>query len=249
MARTRGFGDIRVSPRNQKIMKWLRRKPTPALVVGETVDGEERRAVVSLTGPTIWADVISVVRPCIRLEAKDKDGNTLRALELDPDEPELQAEAESEAEEHMRRGGYSNAVPLISVDIPKLVDNLARNMREVSAQAAAAQSNSFKEGFTAMTNVVNLCLNMLMRIEERLNDAEDRATQLQLQTQAPQAEPTDQRQQLAMMALQRAMGGAMGGAPSNGAPNGGGFDMAKLMALFQTLQAQQPPEHETDDGN
>jgi hypothetical protein len=232
MARARGtFGDIRTSPRNQRILKWLRRKPVPHTVVGETADGEERKAVVSLTGPTIWTDVLSVVRECVRIEAHNKDGEALRVLELDADDPDLRAE--NELETVTRSMAQHGSVPLISVDIPRLVDNLARNMREVASESAKQQAGAFKEGFAAMTSVVNLCVNMLMRVDERLAEREAEADARMPVVDAPVVDP---RQQMAMLALQKAMGG--------GAPNGnggGGFNMQAIMQLVQQFQQQQPP--------
>lgn len=245
MARARGsFGDIRTSPRNQRLLKWLRRKPQPVTVVGETADGEEHRCTVSQTGPTQWSDVLSVVRPCVTFKALDKEGNTLRALELDADDPELRAESELEA---VTRGAAAQpgSVPIISVDIPRLVDNLARNIREASSEAARQQAGAFRDGFTAMTNVVNLCLNMLQRVDARMQDQEDEMHAARLaaaqQQQGPEATPVDQRQQLAMMALQRALAGG-----ANGAGNGGPPNMAMLMQLFQQFQQSQPPEGEAN---
>jgi hypothetical protein len=228
MARSGGFGDIRQSPRNQRLLKWLRRKPTPHTVVGETADGEECRAVVSLTGPTIWSDVLSVVRKCTHLEARDKEGQTLRALDLDLDDPELRAESELEAHRSTAQAG---AVPIISVDIPRLVDNIARNIREASNEAARAQAGAFRDGFSAMTNVVNLCLNLLTRVDDRLAAAEDAERErANVQTTA---EPVDERKQLAMLALQKAMGGG------NGQP-GAGMNMAQILQLVQQFQQNQP---------
>lgn len=237
MARTKGFGDIRPSPRNQRLLKWLRRKPTPHSVVGETVDGEECRAVVSLTGPTIWSDVLSVVRACVHLEAKDKDGNTLRALDLDADDPELRAE--TELENVQRIVGQQGAVPLISVDIPRLVDNLARNMREVASESARQQAGAFKDGFNAMTSVVNLCLNMLMRVDERLAEREAEADARAPEIATPAA--PDPRQQMAMLALQKALGGANGGAPP------AGVSMAQILQLVQQFQQGSPPTPEGEE--
>jgi hypothetical protein len=232
MARTRGFGDIRTSPRNQRLLKWLRRKPVPHTVVGETADGEECKAVVSLTGPTIWADVLSVVRACVHLEAKDKEGQTLRALDLDLDDPELRAESELEAASSRPVPG---SVPIISVDIPRLVDNIARNIREASNEAARAQAGAFRDGFSAMTNVVNLCLNLLTRVDDRLAEAEERDRANAQPTIVETAEPADPRQQMAMLALQKAMGGGNGAAP------GAGINMAQILQLVQQFQQNQPP--------
>jgi hypothetical protein len=232
VARTRGFSDIRPSPRNQRLLKWLRRKPVPHTIVGETVDGEEHKAVVSLTGPTIWSDVLSVVRTCVHLEARDKDGNTLRALDIDSDDPELRAEDELE-HAVTRASAAPGSVPIISVDIPRLVDNIARNIREASNEAARAQAGAFRDGFSAMTNVVNLCLNLLTRVDDRLAEVE----QQNARNAPPEpAEPVDERKQLAMLAIQKAMGGG------NGAPNGaGGMSMAQILQLVQQYQQGQPP--------
>jgi hypothetical protein len=214
------------------LLKWLRRKPVPHTIVGETVDGEEHKAVVSLTGPTIWSDVLSVVRACVHLEARDKDGNTLRALDIDADDPELRAEDELE-HAVTRAGAVPGSVPIISVDIPRLVDNIARNIREASNEAARAQAGAFRDGFSAMTNVVNLCLNLLTRVDDRLADAE--AAERDRANVPATAEPVDERKQLAMMALQKAMGGG------NGAPSGGGMSMQQILQLVQQYQQGQPP--------
>jgi hypothetical protein len=241
MARARGsFGDIRTSPRNQKLLKWLRRKPQPAIVVGETDDGEERRAVVSATGPTQWTDVLSVVRACVHLEAIDKEGQVLRALDLDSDDPDLRAEDELEQARQRGSAAQPGSVPLISVDIPRLVDNLARNMREVASESARQQAGAFKEGFAAMTSVVNLCLGLLMRVDQRMAEIEDQADNARGATVDGAPQP-NQREQLAMMALQRALGG--NGAPSNGAA---GLDMPGLLRMLQQFQGSQSPPEDTN---
>lgn len=231
MARRSGsFGDIRTSPRNAKILKWLRRKPVPVVVVGETADGDELRAVVSATGSTTWSDVLSVVRPCVHLEAHDKDGQVLRALDIDTDDPELRAESELEAAQH-QAAQLPGSVPIISVDIPRLVDNLARNMREVASESARQQASAFSAGFEAMTNVVNLCLQLLTRVDQRLADVEDRS----IPPEPEQAPVPTQREQLALMALQQAMGGNNGAAPP-----AAGLDLPSLLRMLQ--QQGQTPE-------
>lgn len=234
MARPRStMTDIRTSPRNVRLLRWLKRKPMPARLVGETVDGEEVRAAVNATGPAQWADVVGVLRQCVKVQALDKDDQILRQLDLDPDDPELQAETETEA---AARGVARQAsVPIISVDIPRLVDNIARNMREVASEAARQQSGAFKEGFNAMVSVVNVCLGLLVRVENRLAEVE-----------AARAEDDDEpggtpsRDQLAQLALQRALGG---GAPTNGA---GGFNPADLLKLVASLQQQQQQQGGSD---
>jgi len=232
MARPRStMTDIRTSPRNLRLLRFLKRKPMPARLVGETLDGDEVKAAVSATGPAQWTDLVGVLRACVRVQALDKDDQVLRVLELDPDDPELLAETETEAAVRtVARGGA--AVPIISVDIPKLVDNIARNMREVASEAARQQSGAFKEGFGAMVSVVNVCLGLLVRVENRLAEVEDQAAQ---QQQQEETGGTPTREQLAQMALQRALGGG------NGAPtNGGTFNPADLLKLVQSLQQQKP---------
>jgi hypothetical protein len=223
--------DIRTSPRNLRLLRFLKRKPTPARLVGETLDGDEVKAAVSATGPAQWTDLVGVLRACVKVQALDKDDQVLRQLDLDPDDPELLAETETEAAVRtVARGGA--AVPIISVDIPKLVDNIARNMREVASEAARQQSGAFKEGFGAMVSVVNVCLGLLVRVENRLAEVEDQAAQ---QQQQEETGGTPTREQLAQMALQRALGGG------NGAPtNGGNFNPADLLKLVQSLQQQKP---------
>lgn len=248
MARSRtSFEDIRTSPRNQRLLKWLRRKPQPVAVVGETVDGDEKRATVSLTGPTQWSDVLSVVRACVHFDAIDKDGAVLRSLDLDPDDPELRAENEIEAAQAIAKHSAPGSVPVISIDIPRLVDNLARNMREVASEAAKQQSSGYRDGFSAMTNVVNLCLNMLTRLDERLESEELRRREedeVRRQQEAAAAaagggQQPNQREQLVAMALQKALG--------NGAAAAGGLaglDLGAVMRMVQSIQ-QAPPEGES----
>lgn len=240
MARPRStMTDIRVSPRNRRLLHWLKRKPMPARIVGETLDGDEVKAAVNQTGPAQWADLVGVLRACIKVQALDKDDQVLRVLELDPDDPELRAETETEAAVHaISRGGA--AVPIISVDIPRLVDNIARNMREVASEAARQQSGAFKEGFGAMVSVVNVCLGLLVRVENRLAEVEDQAAQ----QQHDEPEGPQTREQLAAMALQRAMGGN-GSAPTNGTK----FDPTQLLQMLQSLQQQGQQPNGGSDAN
>jgi len=206
----------------------------PARLVGETLDGDEVKAAVSSTGPAQWTDLVGVLRSCVKVQALDKDDQVLRQLDLDPDDPELLAETETEAAvRSIARGGAAASIPIISVDIPRLVDNIARNMREVASEAARQQSGAFKEGFGAMVSVVNVCLGLLVRVENRLAEVEDRADQ---QQDEPEAGGPQTREQLAQMALQRALGGG-NGAPTNGAK----FDPAELLKLVASLQQQQRP--------
>lgn len=243
MARPRStMTDIRTSPRNRRILAWLKRKPMPARLVGETEEGDEVKAAVNATGPAQWADVVGVLRACVKIQAFDKDDQVLRVLELDPDDPELRAETElkyaTAGQLEAFRAGAGASVPIISVDIPRLVDNLARNMREVASESARSQAGAFREGFTAMTSVVNVCLNLLVRFENRLAEIEDQAAEAALaaQQQNAGAEPASPRDQLAQAALQRALGSM------NGNGNGGGkFNPADLLQLLQSIQQPQQP--------
>lgn len=220
MARPKSeLGDIRTSPRTLRILRWLRRKPLPAKVVGETVDGDE--VVVTVTGstPTQLRDVIGAVRDCVELEARDKEDNVLRKLPLH-DEPEAKPKPEV------------GAAPVLSVDVPRLVDAIARNIREASTEAARQTALAHGAGFTAMTNVVNLALQLLGRLDARLREAEEEARTI---TTTGEEDEGDTRQALMLQALQQAMGG-------NGKANGAGFDPTKLAAFIQQVMQQQPGE-------
>lgn len=238
MARPRStLPDIRTSPRNLRLLRWLKRKPTPARLVGETLDGDEVKAAVNQTGPAQWADVVGVLRNCVKVQAFDKDDQVLRQLELDPDDPELLAETETEAAARsLARGVVGSSVPIISVDIPRLVDNIARNMREVSSETARQQSGALRDGFQAMVSVVNVCLNLVVRIENRLAEAEEQAAAAAAAAQEHEQGGAPSREQLAGLALQRALGGG-----GNGAPSAGNFNPADLLRLIQSLQGQQQP--------
>lgn len=233
MARPRSeLGDIRTSPRNRRLLRFLKRKPAPEKLVGETDDGDEVTTVLSGTGPATYTDACGVLRDCVRVRALDNKDRELRRLELDPEDPELRAEAETaEAVRGMvRHSGPS--VPIISVDLPKLVDNIARNMREVAGEAARQNANAHRAGFEAMVSVVNIALGLLVGVEQRLARAED---QLQSATVPTTGEPTDERSKLALMALQQAMGGG-----GNGAPNGGaGFNPQMIMQMLAKMQQPQ----------
>lgn len=235
MARPKAeIGDIYTSPRNVRLLRWLRRKPHPSRIVGETADGDEVTCAVNVTNGGAWKDVLSVVRSCVELRALDKEGSELRRLTLDPDDPEIRAESEMEqALAAVAKSG--GTVPIISVDLPKLVDNIARNMREVGTESARANAAAHKEGFAAMVSVVNIALGLLVGVEQRLARAEDALAQ---QSNTPEGEG-DQRQALAMMALQKAMG------PNGG--NGASVDPGAVLNLIKTIQQQQGPAESEDE--
>jgi len=231
------MGDIRTSPRGVRLLRFLKRKPTPAKLLGETVDGDEVTCVINGTGPATYSDAAGVVKHCVKIQALDAKGDVLRVLTLDPDDHELRAEHETEnAISSIAKHG---SVPIISVDIPRLVDNIARNMRDVAREASQQNAAAHREGFTAMVSVVNIALNLLVGVEQRLANAEDAlATR-----QAPSDDDDpDQRVKMALGALQQAMGGK-----SNGNGGGGSWDPAKLLGLVQSLQNAQPSSG--DNGN
>lgn len=226
MARPKSeMGDVRTSARNVRILRWLRRKPALAKVVGDTDTEDEVTCVVAGQATQELHDVISVVRDCVELRGLDDKGNELRRLKLDANDPELRAEREVAA---AVSNSNQNSVPIISVDVPKLVDSIARNIREAVSEATRNNSNAHRSGFEAMTAVMNIALNLLVGIEQRYLNAEEA---LAARTTAASGDPNDpeaQKRQMAMLAFQKVMGG-------NGA-NGAGFDPAKLMAFMQQMQ-------------
>lgn len=225
MARPKSeMGDVRTSARTVRILRWLRRKPVPVKVVGDADDESEVSCAVAGSSTTELHDVISVVRDCSELRALDKDGTELRRLKLPANDPELRAEAEAE-----RTVAQAGSVPIISVDVPKLVDSIARNIREAVSEATRNNSNAHRGGFEAMVAVMNIALNLLVGIEQRYANAEQALAQRNAGT--PEEE-TDPKRKLAMAALERAMGGA-----SNGS---GGMDLGKLMEFMQQAQSAQP---------
>jgi hypothetical protein len=219
------MGDVRTSARNVRILRWLRRKPELAKVIGDTDEEDEVTCVVAGQKTQELHDVISVVRDCVELRGLDEKGNELRRLKLPVDDPELRAEREVAA---AVSSGSHNSVPIISVDVPKLVDSIARNIREAVSEATRNNSNAHRGGFEAMVAVMNIALNLLVGIEQRYANAEQALAQ---RNAAGPEEESDPKRKLAMAALERAMGG------SNGAANGGGFDLGKLMAFMQQAQA------------
>lgn len=218
------------SPRGLRILRFLKRKPQPAKLVGETEDGEEVTCAVNRTGPAQWTDAVTVLRECMKIQALDKEGAVLRVLTLDPHDPELQAEAETEQATRNAARGVHGSVPVISIDVPKLVDNIAKNLRETAISSAGQQAAAFKEGFAAMTSVVNLCLSLLVRVEERLEEATAR-------TQQPETDEDGQRSMLVQAALQKALG-------ANGHAPGITIDPAVISQLVQRFATANPDGEE-----
>lgn len=240
------LGDVHHnSPRHARLLRFFKRKPAPSRFEGETEDGDEIVcAVPDKPGHAAWVDCLSVLRLCTHIKAFDASGATLRAIDMDPNDPELRQDAERESteasERQMSAETGAGRLPVISVDIPKLVDNIARNIREVASEAATQNSIAFKEGFTALVQCVNVCLNVLVSVEERLSNAEALANEREASLLAGAAPAPNAKDQLALMALQKAIGG---GAPTNGAPSG--IDMTQLMQLAQSYMAmnkgEEPP--------
>ena len=85
-----------------------------------------------------------------------------------------------------------------------------------------------------MVSVVNVCLNLVVRIENRLAEAEEQAAAAAA-AQQEEGSGTPTREQLAQMALQRALGGGNGAAAGN-------FNPADLLRFVQSLQQQQTPQ-------
>jgi hypothetical protein len=222
------MGDVRTSARNMRILRWLRRKPELAKVVGNTDEDDEVTCAVAGPSTTELHDVISVVRECVELRGFDAKGNELRRLKLDANDPELRAEREVAAAVST---SSQNSVPIISVDVPKLVDSIARNIREAVSEATRNNSNAHRGGFEAMVAVMNIALNLLVGIEQRYANAEQALAERNAQQAGGDPnDPDAQKRQMAMLAFQKVMGESGG---SNGA---GGFDLAKLTAFMQQMQ-------------
>lgn len=202
------------SARGWRILRFIKRKPLPAKLVGESLDGDDVTVAVTGDNGAALSDAVSALDECWTIRALDKEGNTIRKLEMDPHDPELAAEAPEQPQSMAAR---SNTI--ISIDVPKLVDNIARNMREVAAASATQQSKAFSDGFAAMTSVVNLCLQMLIRVERKLADAEEHNS----------LPGEDGRSQLAMLALQKALGGGAPTVPPQAAPSNGGIHVTPAM--------------------
>ena len=154
------------------------------------------------------------------------------------------SDVESEVE---RSASQQGSVPIISVDVPKLVDSIARNIREAVSEATRNNSHAQRAGFDAMVAVMNIALNLLVGIEQRYANA---AQLLEQRTALPAGDdpndPNSQRMKMGMAALQAAMGGGNG---SNGGGGGGGFDPTKLMEFMTAMKNAQPSGPTGGDDN
>lgn len=223
------------SPRGWRILRFIKRKPLPVKVVGEGLDGDD--ITVAITGDNAGAmsDAVSALDGCWTIRALDKEGNTIRKLELDPQDPELAADAPDLG------GNNARSNTIISIDVPKLVDSIARNMRELSEGTASQQAKAFSAGFEAMTSVVNLCLQLLVRVERRLEVAEERGDS---------NTPNDGgRNQLAMLALQNALGGNQPQAQPQHAGSNGGIRITPEMINSLLEQFMTPGAASEGDGS
>lgn len=173
-----------------------------------------------------WSDAIKPILDgdCNRVEVHSDEGEVIRSLDL-PDVEQRQFE----------RSSQGGTTPLISVDVPRLVDNIAKNMRDVAKEAAAAQATAFQAGFTAMTNVVNLCIGMLNRVDARLEQLEENREPEVIEVES--APEGADRGELARIALLQALGG---GGLGGGGQNGVNLEqLGKLEELMKMYTAQQ----------
>ena len=219
--------------RARKILAWLRQNPIPRMCRAVHEDGSDVEVVVQPPqGRIRWTDAMRAVYKCSEITALDDAGRILRVLDLEPaaeDEAELNrleiAHQKMLSEADARLPGRE---PIISVDVPLLVEKIASAMKDVARTAAEQQSEAHAAGFNAMTNVVTLCISMLQRVDQRLADREEDARELEeerialLQQQPQPGTDGDPRSALAHAALQKVLGGGIfgGGEPANGKPNG-----------------------------
>lgn len=202
------------TPRGRKIYTFLRKDPKAAKVRAFNEDREPWLVLV-----TTPKEVCAAVIDADRLEALDASGTTLRVLDISEDEPDQATPRSSD---------------LLAVDVPRLIDNIGRNMRELVAESSKMQSQAYKSGFDAMTDVVKLCIDMLQRVDQRLEEAELREPQVVVQQdEAPAG--ADERNELAKLAIMRALG--QGGPPPPGPVNH--QQVAQLQQLFEQYLASQ----------
>lgn len=218
------------TPKGRKIYSWLRRTPPLAKVVG--FDAADQEVTVSLErrgegqGSPKWKDAIGALYDCERMRGLNAAGEVVRVLDLDPDkDPSLRERIDThEAGNAARREARETGSTLIAVDVPKLVESIAKNMQEVAKTAAEQNSAAFAKGFEAMTDVVQLCIGMLQRVDARVAELEES----QPAPEPPAPEP-DARAQLALDALMKTL------AP--GGPGPGAVNMAQA-AQLQALLGQ-----------
>jgi hypothetical protein len=253
--RSRSHWKVLDDPRGAKIVAWLRKAPVPHRLVAEDADGNEISVAVKNEHTKVkWTDVTTAVIHCIKIVGLNEKGDIVRQLDLDAPEDENALELAQQRREAARAADdrIPGREPIISVDVPKLVQSIAEAMKDVAQTASNQQAAAYTAGMNSMVSVVNLCLTMLQRVDERLADREDEAAELEQQRQqllietTAQNAPPSMRDQLMQAAIAKALGG--GGGNDNG--NGGGVDpsmVMKLTSLFQQFQQQSgantpPPE-------
>ncbi len=185
---------VRESPRDLRVLRWLKRKPIPAVVSGETNDGEEVRVkiLVKAGERPNWADAARALHDCSTLVALDSDGDTVRTLEHDEEnDPELRAESQRE---EAPPTAYGSA--LLAIDVPRLVEKISESMANVSRTAAEQQSQAHAEAFKQMGNVLSVAMNLLSRLEAHIADLESAEP-----AQPAQESPSEGRDQMAMQLL------------------------------------------------
>lgn len=252
----RAHWKVASGPRHRKITNWLRRSPLPAKIRAENELGDEKTVNAWVDGRCKWTDVCNAVLDCVLLVALDDQGNVIRELPLPPidEDPDLQTRQQLEAEHkeataNVRMPGRE---PIISIDVPALVRSVADAMKDVAKTAAQQNADAHAAGFQAMTNVVTLCLGILQRVDQRLEEREERTLELEQERAKLLEQPEGDEQQnsrdvLLQAALQQALGG--GQAPPNGEPNGhtngNAVDpatVARLVELFNQFGGQKPAE-------
>lgn len=236
------------TPKGRKIYSFLRR--TPRLTKVRGFDEADQEIVVTLVragegqGSPKWKDAIGALYECIRMQGLNEAGEVVRTLSIDPDQdPALREKIDThEAGNEARAQARQHGSTLIAIDVPRLVDNIARNMKEVAESSAAQQATAFKAGFEAMTNVINLCLGMLQRVDDRLENLEQNNPEPEQQEEPEQDD--GQRNQLAHMALMQAL---------QGQKAGGAVNPEQAAALTQLLQqylgGQKPPAAPEPNGH
>lgn len=238
------------TPRGGRIYKWLRRSPPLAKVIG--TDDDDQEVTVSLVAPGVsgspkWKDAIGALYDCTKLRGINPAGETVRVLNLDAKAEPALADASDAHEANIaaRREAREVGSTLIAIDLPKLVDNIARNMKEVSAASAQQQSTAFAAGFKAMTDVIGLCIGMLSRVDARMAELESNQP-VDEPPEEPEGEGDSGRNANAAMllqALQQQQGGGGGAGPVNAS------QAAQLAALLQQYLPSQPSTPSEPNGH
>lgn len=228
-------------PRGRKIVAWLRRLPIPAHVTAVDGDGEEIRVAVSDGKVKVrWTDIVDALEGATVIKAHDEHGGVLRQLRFDVSiEPALAQQEELQRQKlESRENAVPGREPILSIDVPRLVESIASNMQRASAAAAQQQSEAFSAGFKAMTDVVGLCVNMLTRVERRLDEEREAREEAEDDARALLTEGREQpdgeadRTQLALAAAMQTLG-INPAKPGNGSSEVDFSQLAKLGELIK----------------